>query len=87
MISVKQLRENFDQVKKDLENGKSFVLLYRSRPLAELKPYNISVKQDRTVEEKKALIKKLSGSMPTEKEITLDDINSILDKSYEHVLS
>ena len=38
IISTKELRENFLQVKTALEAGKSIVLLYRSKPLAEIKP-------------------------------------------------
>lgn len=37
-ISTKELRENFLQVKASLEAGQSIMLLYRSKPLAELKP-------------------------------------------------
>jgi len=37
-ISTKQLREDFSQVKTALENGQSLLLLYRSKPLAEIKP-------------------------------------------------
>lgn len=37
-ISTKELRENFSRVKTALENGQSLLLLYRSQPLAEIKP-------------------------------------------------
>lgn len=37
-ISVKKLRENFPWVKEELEAGKQLTLVYRSKPLAELKP-------------------------------------------------
>ena len=37
-ISTKELRENFLQVKASLEAGQSIMLLYGSKPLAELKP-------------------------------------------------
>ena len=37
-ISTKQLREAFWSVKDAMENGQSLLLLYRSRPLAEIKP-------------------------------------------------
>ena len=37
-ISTKQLRENFDQVLTAMESGQSLTLLYRSKPLAEIKP-------------------------------------------------
>ncbi|MBI2612126.1 type II toxin-antitoxin system Phd/YefM family antitoxin [Candidatus Gottesmanbacteria bacterium] len=37
-VSTKQLRENFSQVIKAMEEGESLLLLYRSKPLAEIKP-------------------------------------------------
>ena len=37
-ISTKELREEFSRVKTALENGQSLLLLYRSQPLAEIKP-------------------------------------------------
>lgn len=37
-ISTKELREDFSRVKNAMENGQSLLLLYRSRPLAEIKP-------------------------------------------------
>lgn len=42
-ISTKELREDFSKVKAAMEAGESLILLYRSQPLAELKP----VKQTR----------------------------------------
>ena len=37
-VSTKELREDFNSVKEALESGKKLLLLYRSKPLAELKP-------------------------------------------------
>lgn len=37
-ISVKELRMNFPKIKKELDNGVSFVVIYRSKPLANLTP-------------------------------------------------
>ncbi|HKZ41946.1 MAG TPA: hypothetical protein VJ044_13360 [Candidatus Hodarchaeales archaeon] len=37
-ISTKELREDFSKLKSAMEEGKSLLLLYRSRPLAEIKP-------------------------------------------------
>ena len=37
-ISTKELREDFAQVRAAMEAGQSLVLLYRSKPLAEIKP-------------------------------------------------
>lgn len=39
-ISVKELRMNFPKIKKELDAGISFVVIYRSRPLANLTPLN-----------------------------------------------
>lgn len=37
-ISVKELRMNFPKIKKELDNGVKFIVIYRSKPLAELTP-------------------------------------------------
>lgn len=37
-ISMKQLREDFMRVKTAMDDGQSLLLLYRSKPLAEIKP-------------------------------------------------
>lgn len=37
-ISTKELREDFSQLKTAMQRGQSLLLLYRSRPLAEIKP-------------------------------------------------
>ncbi len=41
-ISVKQLRNNFPAVLKALEKGLSYTLIYRSKPVAQLKPISNS---------------------------------------------
>lgn len=38
IISVKYLRENFPEVRKGLKNGLPYLLIYRSEPIAEIKP-------------------------------------------------
>ncbi len=40
-ISVKELRMNFPKIKKELDSGVSFVVIYRSKPLANLTPLNL----------------------------------------------
>lgn len=46
-ISVKELRMNFPRIKKDLDNGVQFKIIYRSRPLADLLPSdNLNKKHD-----------------------------------------
>lgn len=37
-VSTKELRENFAAVRARVESGESLVLLYRSKPLAEIRP-------------------------------------------------
>ena len=37
-ISVKDLRENFPRVRKELSSGLSYLLIYRSKPIAEIRP-------------------------------------------------
>lgn len=37
-ISTKELREDFSQLKSAMERGQTLVLLYRSKPLAEIRP-------------------------------------------------
>ena len=37
-ISVKELRHNFGTVRQELENGTSFIIIYRSTPICELRP-------------------------------------------------
>lgn len=39
IISMKQLREKFNPIRKGLEKGEEYLLLYRSKPLATLVPY------------------------------------------------
>ncbi len=39
IISMKQLREHFAPIKKGLRRGDSYLLMYRSKPLATLIPY------------------------------------------------
>jgi hypothetical protein len=39
-ISMKQLRQKFGPVRKALERGEKFLLMYRSKPLAVIRPYS-----------------------------------------------
>lgn len=40
-ISVKQLRMNFPEIRKNLEKGVQFTIIYRSAPIAILSPIDI----------------------------------------------
>lgn len=39
IVSMKQLRQNFETVKKGLSRGESYLLMYRSKPLGVMRPY------------------------------------------------
>lgn len=41
-ISVKELRTNFPKVKKALERGVNYTLIYRSKPIAQIRPLGSS---------------------------------------------
>lgn len=86
MISVKELRENFDKLKTDLEDGKSFILLYRSKPLAEIKPFKQKESDEMTISNKIALVKKLAGGIDIPIQLNPEDINKIVNTSYEEML-
>ncbi|MFA6992156.1 MAG: hypothetical protein WC269_02640 [Candidatus Gracilibacteria bacterium] len=45
-ISVKELRMNFPKIRKDLDNGVRFKIIYRSRPLADLVPSDSLLEDD-----------------------------------------
>lgn len=39
IISMKQLRKDFNPIRKGLQRGQEYLLMYRSKPLANLVPY------------------------------------------------
>lgn len=47
-ISMKELRENFPEIRDELKTGVSFTLIYHSKPLAEIKPMNVVPKTKKT---------------------------------------
>lgn len=91
IISVKQLRENFGALKTELEEGESFLLMYRSRPLAELNPVKqkkLHVSKTQVAKNLK-LMKKLAGGIRLgkwAKQVTPERINKLLDERYEKML-
>ena len=40
IISMKQLRQKFDPIRKGLEHGETYLLMYRSKPLGVMRPYS-----------------------------------------------
>ena len=44
-VSVRELREHFPQIRKEMDAGMSFILIYRSRPIGELRPLRSIKKQ------------------------------------------
>ena len=39
IVSMKQLRQKFSPIRKAINKGESFLLMYRSKPLAVIRPY------------------------------------------------
>lgn len=39
-ISVKELRQNFPLIRSELKKGESFLIIHKSKPIAQLKPVN-----------------------------------------------
>lgn len=37
-VSVRELRERFPRIRKEMSEGTSFILIYRSKPIGELRP-------------------------------------------------
>lgn len=51
-ISVKELREKLPFVRSELKKGTSFLIIYKSKPIAELKPvFNSEIPEEATDED------------------------------------
>ena len=50
-ISVKELREKFPTVRSELKKGESFLIIYKSKPIAELKPVDDIPKHEEASDE------------------------------------
>ena len=86
IISMKQLREDFSTVKQRLQAGEELLLIYRSQPLAEIKPVG---KRKKKVSKKKdyaKIIEKLAGGFKLGVNLTPEKLNKIYDKQYEKML-
>lgn len=90
IISVKQLRQDFEGVRQGIRMGHSYVLVYRSRPIAELRPLpgGAESNEDRQakIQRKIAQIRRLAGGLKLGKGLTPEKINRLYEKSYESVL-
>lgn len=90
IISVKQLRQDFEGVRRGIRLGHSYVLVYRSHPIAELRPLPNSAEshEDRRakIQRKIAQIRRLAGGLKLSKSLTPEKINRLYEKSYESVL-
>jgi len=88
---MKQLRENFSSVKKQLERGKELLLIYRSQPLAEMIPVKKFKKRKKpkksTLKENLELIDKLAGGLRSKVKWTPESLNKAYDKQYKEMLS
>lgn len=83
---MKQLREEFSTIKQRLQAGENLLLIYRSKPLAEIKPVKKPKKKILKRNFAK-VIEKLAGGFRLGKDLTPDKLNKIYDKQYEEMLS
>lgn len=87
IISVKQLRENFNKVKEGVKKGQRFLLIYRSQPLAEIKPVTKKrksrSKKEESIESKLEKVRKLAGGFNFGKGLTPKQINQLIDNQYD----
>lgn len=87
IVSVKQLRENFGQIKEGIENGLSYLLIYRSQPLAEIRPVDKGKESPLSKEERikrdVAKVEKLAGGLNLGRGLTPEEINRMIDAEYE----
>lgn len=87
IISMKQLREDFSAVKQRLQAGEKLLLIYRSQPLAEIKPVKKMKKRTPKRKNYSKEIEKLAGGFKLGKDLTPEKLNKIYDKQYKEMLS
>jgi len=90
---MKQLREDFSSVKEKLEKGEELMLIYRSQPLAKItslmeEPFGKKAKTKKKAKKKdySKIIEKLAGGFELG-DWTPEQLNKLLDKRYEKMLS
>lgn len=87
IISMKQLREDFGDIKQRLQAGEKLLLVYRSQPLAEIKPVKKRKKKVLKRRDYTKIIEKLAGGFKLGRNLTPEKLNKIYDKQYEEMLS
>ena len=88
IISMKQLREEFPSIRERIEMGEKLLLIYRSKPLAEIKPLKKKKKfKKASKKDYSKIVEKLAGGLSLGKDITPDKLNKIYDKQYKEMLS
>lgn len=55
VISVKQLRTQFPLIRSELKKGESFLVIHKSKPIAQLKPVNVENNKIEIEDEKELL--------------------------------
>ena len=84
---MKQIRESFPDIRQRLEAGEELLLIYRSQPLAEIKPVKKGKKKISRKRNYGKLIEKLAGGFELGVDLTPDKLNKIYDQQYGKVLS
>ncbi len=84
IISVKELREHFDYVKNAMREGQPLILVYRSKPIAEIRPIEnkneINLREKFTSNLKK--VNALAGGLRLGKGLTPTQLNRLYDQNY-----
>lgn len=87
IISMKQLREDFSAIKQRLQAGEELLLIYRSQPLAEIRPIKKRKKEAFKKRDYAKIIEKLAGGFKLGVNLTPEKLSKIYDKQYEEMLS
>jgi len=82
IISTKQLRNEFENVRSLLEEGESILLIHRSQPLARIEPIEKRLSKKRLLNQ----LKKIAGGLKLGRDLTPKKISRILNKRYESLL-
>ena len=82
IISVKELRENFPVIRKGLKEKRVYLLVYRSKPLAKLLPFDFEEESESVQGKPEFSVKKLAGGLKLGKDLTPKKINKLLQEKY-----